>query len=109
MSKPVTALVVLVMTVGITGVSLAEITRFPDPHPKGNVIEYWRLTHDPAIRDHANYHNTNCWSPDGRCVCYAHHDGASGPQSIGGVHIIDLQTGAYGIAPHAFVHQSATR
>ncbi len=93
MSKPVTGLVVLVMTVGITGLSLAEITRFPDPHPKGNVIEYWRLTHDPAIRDHANYHNTNCWSPDGRYVCYAHHDGESGPQSTGGVHIIDLHTG----------------
>ena len=50
----------------------AVITRFPDRHPEGKVIEYWRLTHDPAIRDHANGFNQNCWSPDGRYVCYTH-------------------------------------
>lgn len=67
-----------VMTIAVAAIALAgmvrlgaaETTRFQDPHPEGNVIEYWRLTHDPVIRDHANYHNTNCWSPDGRYVCY---------------------------------------
>ncbi|MEA3401277.1 MAG: hypothetical protein U9R79_08580 [Armatimonadota bacterium] len=72
----------------------AEIERFPDPLPEGNVIEYWRLTHDPAIRDHANYHNTNCWSPDGRYVCYTHYD----VPNVGGpdhwpIHVLDLHTG----------------
>jgi len=83
----------LVVMLALAEVADAEITRFPDPHPEGNVIEYWRLTHDPAIQDHANYHNTNCWSPDGRYVCYAHHDTGSGPTGAGGVHIIDLHTG----------------
>lgn len=82
----------------------AQITRFPDRHPKGKVIEYWRLTHDPAIRDWANYHNQNCWSPDGRYLCYTHfsafHKGAAdsynAPYRPGleppGVYIIDLHT-----------------
>ena len=48
----------------------AEIARFKDPYPRGNVLEYWRLTHEPAIRDHANYHNTQCWSPDGTKICF---------------------------------------
>ncbi len=80
----------------------AVITRFPDRHPEGTLIEYWRLTHDPAIRDHANYHNQDCWSPDGRYVCYTHHSSfykgsadsydpayRSGLEPPG-VHIIDL-------------------
>ncbi|MFW5868680.1 MAG: hypothetical protein ACOCX2_12735 [Armatimonadota bacterium] len=53
--------------------AFAERATFADPHPRGNVIDYRRLTHDPAIRDHANYHNTNCFSPDGRYVCYTHY------------------------------------
>jgi len=81
---------------------LAQITRFPDRHPDGKVIEYWRLTHDPAIRDWANYHNQNCRSQDGRYLCYTHfssyHKGASdsynAPSRPGleppGVYIIDL-------------------
>jgi len=72
----------------------AEITRFPDPHPRGNVLEYWRLTHDPAIRDHANYHNTNCFSPDGRYVCFTHYTAPDlyhcDPHEV---RVIDLHTG----------------
>lgn len=74
----------------------AEISRFRDPHPEGNVIEYRRLTHDPAIRDHANYHNTDCWSPDGRYVCYTHY--AKAPPSgaaekpFSEIHLVDLHT-----------------
>ncbi|MBD3292304.1 MAG: hypothetical protein GF393_05230, partial [Armatimonadia bacterium] len=88
-----TAAVVMALTFAPTLVC-AEITTFPDANPKGNVIEYWRLTHDPAIRDHANYHNTNCFSPDGRYVCYTHYD----VPNVGGadgwpVMVMDLHTG----------------
>jgi hypothetical protein len=68
----------------------AQMTRFADPHPEGGVIEYWRLTHDPVARDHGNYHNTNCWSPDGRYVCYTHWaNGAS--KAAAEVWVHDLQ------------------
>jgi hypothetical protein len=65
----------------------SEITRFKDRHPEGNVIEYWRLTHDPAVWDHANCYHTDCFSLDGRYVCYEHH---SSPNEV---HIVELQTG----------------
>jgi hypothetical protein len=29
----------------------------------------WRLTQDKTVRDYINYHNTQCWSHDGRYVC----------------------------------------
>ncbi len=72
----------------------AEIMKFPDPLQQGNVLQYWRLTHDPAIRDHANYHNTNCFSPDGRYICYTHYDvpNVGGPDGWP-ICIIDLQSG----------------
>ena len=60
------------------------VRKFEDPHPSGKVLQYWKLTDDPGFRDHANYHNTNCWSPDGRYICYTHH----GMQPS--IHIIDL-------------------
>lgn len=31
----------------------------------GEALEVWRVTRDPAVRDTANYHNTQCGSPDG--------------------------------------------
>ncbi len=53
-------------------VSKAQIERFL---PKqGGTTELWRLTNDPTMRDWANYHNTNAWSPDGRYLCYVHQD-----------------------------------
>ena len=41
---------------------------FKDPDPSRSDAILWRLTHDPAVRDYANYHNTQCWSPDGRYI-----------------------------------------
>ena len=41
---------------------------FKDPDPSRPDATLWRLTHDPAVRDYANYHNTQCWSPDGRYI-----------------------------------------
>ncbi len=52
---------------------------------EGAAIEVWRITNDPTVRDHANYHNTQCWSPDGRYLCFT-HDAASDE-----VHLYDLQ------------------
>lgn len=31
----------------------------------GTNLGVWCLTADPTVRHHANYHNTQCWSPDG--------------------------------------------
>ena len=33
---------------------------FKDPDPSRSDAILWRLTHDPAVRDYANYHNTQC-------------------------------------------------
>jgi hypothetical protein len=41
--------------------------------PVGEALEVWRITHDPAVRDHANYHNTQCWSPDGRHLAFTRY------------------------------------
>jgi hypothetical protein len=37
-----------------------------------NSTEVWRITNDPTMRDWANYHNTDAWSPDGRFICWEH-------------------------------------
>ncbi len=39
---------------------------------QGGATEVWRITNEPAVRDWANYQNTDAWSPDGRYVCYEH-------------------------------------
>lgn len=90
----VRAAVVAVLALSGAGCARAEITHFPDPLPGSHVIEYWRLTHDPAIRDHANYHNTDCFSPDGRYVCVTRYVAPDRyhvePQQV---RVIDLHTG----------------
>jgi len=58
----------------------------------GSNLDVWRVTNDPSIRDWANYHNTQCWSPDGRYLCYSHFApdrGRFGDHSIE-VHLYDL-------------------
>jgi hypothetical protein len=60
---------------------------------EGDAIEVWRITKDPSVRDHANYHNMQCWSPDGRYLCFTHHasDGRQfGSTSAAEVHLYDL-------------------
>jgi len=71
----------------------AQIERFPARD--GEAIELWRVTHDPLVRDHANYHNTQCWSPNGRYLCYVHYaanDKEYGAQSASEVHLFDMLT-----------------
>ncbi|MHC4400435.1 MAG: hypothetical protein ACYTG0_12230 [Planctomycetota bacterium] len=50
----------------------AERERFQAPE-NGPNLGVWRITNDPTVRDWANYHNTQCWSPDGRYLCYTHY------------------------------------
>lgn len=38
----------------------------------GKNFGVWRLTHDPHVRDWANRYHTQCFSADGRFVCYPH-------------------------------------
>lgn len=54
----------------------------------GNNFGVWRLTHDPHIRDWANRYNTQCFSADGRFVCYAHYP--TGDNDTATVRIFDL-------------------
>jgi len=70
----------------------AERERFQTPD-NGPNLGVWRITNDPTVRDWANYHNTQCWSPDGRYLCYTRF----GWQEIRGrtrehttVHVYDL-------------------
>lgn len=50
----------------------AQIERF-QPR-QGGTTEVWRITNDPTMRDWANYHNTDCWSSDGRYICYVNYE-----------------------------------
>ena len=54
----------------------------------GNNFGVWRLTHDPHIRDWANRYNTQCFSADGRFVCYTHYP--NGKNDTATVRIFDL-------------------
>ena len=58
-----------------------------------DAIDVWRITNDPTVRDHANYHNTQCWSPNGRYLCFTHYaanDREFGATSAAEVHLYDL-------------------
>lgn len=57
----------------------------------GGALGVWRITDEPAIRHWANYHNTQCWSPRGRYLCYtryAHAEGRYG-DALDEVHVYD--------------------
>jgi len=56
---------------------------------QGGTTEVWRITNDPTMRDWANYHNVNCWSPDGRYICFTHY-AAYESRSNSEIHIYDL-------------------
>ncbi len=38
----------------------------------GEYMALWRISHDPVVDDHANYHQQQCWSADGRYLTYRH-------------------------------------
>jgi len=58
----------------------------------GNNLGVWRITNEPAIRHWANYHNTQCWSPDGRYLCYTRYGLLNGRygDAADEVHLYDL-------------------
>ena len=70
---------------------------------QGGSTELWRITNDPTKRDWANYHNAQCFSPDGRFVCFVRSEpygGSASAMHLFDLHLgrdikIDLGTGAY--------------
>lgn len=54
----------------------------------GNNFGVWRLTHEPDVRVWANRYNTQCFSADGRFVCYTHF--LNGKNDTATVRIFDL-------------------
>ncbi len=47
----------------------------------GSYVAMWRITHDPVVDDHANYHQHQCWSHDGRYLSYRHCPMVASPQA----------------------------
>ena len=90
-SKLYKIIFVILSVILASGSLLAQIHKFV---PKeGEVLEIWRITHDPTVRDWANYHNTQCWSHDGRYICYTHFasDGKEfGNRAAAEIHLYDL-------------------
>jgi hypothetical protein len=87
--KTIVLLCAIILGHGVS--AFAEIERFKAK--EGDAIEVWRITNDPTVRDHANYHNMQCWSPDGRYLCFTHYasDGRQfGSTSAAEVHLYDL-------------------
>ena len=72
MTKATCLSAVVLWTFLLPGWAHSERERFqtPDNGPNHGV---WRITNDPTVRDWANYHNTQCWSPDGRYLCYTRY------------------------------------
>ena len=65
-------LVLAVATLAFPRPLCAQRERFETPD-NGPNLGVWRITNDPTVRDWANYHNTQCFSPDGRYLCYTHY------------------------------------
>ena len=90
-SKLYKIIFVILSVILASGSLLAQIHKFV---PKeGEALEIWRITHDPTVRDWANYHNTQCWSHDGRYICYTHFasDGKEfGNRAAAEIHLYDL-------------------
>lgn len=90
-SGSVASAILVLLTAFICASTSADIVRFRPTDSRA--IEVWRITNDPRVRDHANYHNTQCWSPDGRFIAYTHwaaNDREFGAKSAAGIHLFDL-------------------
>jgi hypothetical protein len=82
--------VAVILTTVIAAPAVAQRERFTRPE-FGNQLDIWRITNDPAVRQHANYHNTQCWSPDGRYLCFTNWGGEfPGSKGTATVHLYDL-------------------
>lgn len=66
----------------------------------GSYLALWRVTHDAVVDDHANYHQHQCWSHDGRYLSYRHCPMVANPEiqaempyagySVPTVHVFDF-------------------
>jgi hypothetical protein len=71
----------------------AQRELFQTPHLPGQNLGVWRLTHEPAIRHWANYHNVRKISPNGRYVCYTRYGGENPGNEVNAtVHVYDLHS-----------------
>ena len=64
---------------------------------EGDMIEMWKITDDPTVRDWANYHNAQCWNVDGRYLCYVHFaakENEFGHRDAAEIHLYDFLTKA---------------
>ena len=71
-------------------------TEWVQPAQGGRTFGVANLTNDSTVRDWANYHNTDCWSPDGRYICFtrfASNGEIYGTNEAAEVHITDTHTG----------------
>ncbi len=66
-----TLIFAFVVLLPAAGEAFAQKARFKPR--EGTAIEVWRITHDATVRDTANYHNTQCWSHNGRYICYTRY------------------------------------
>ncbi len=87
---------VLVLWLAWAATVEGEIRKFDPRQPGTRNLGVWRLTNDAAVRDEGNYHNIQCWSPNGRYTCYTRWGGNEGPggKASAEVHVVDLLTGA---------------
>ena len=89
--KLTTTSLILALALGLltTCRLFADIYRFDAHQTESRNLGVWRLTNNPAVRDYGNYHNVQCWSPNGRYTCYTRFAG----QGLE-IHVVDLSTGA---------------
>ena len=84
---------ILTIALGAEGAS-GKFPKFDPKQPDVRNLGVWRLTNDPAVRDHASYHNIQCWSPDGRYTCYTRlPKKKKGHRTPAEIHVVDLHTG----------------
>ena len=84
------------LAVVLTATAASGIRKFQVRQPGTRNFGVWRLTHDPAVRAHGNYHNQQCFSPNGRYTCYTRFGptgGRAGGKGDAEVHVMDLMTG----------------
>lgn len=66
--KPAITLIAALLFAPLNALNARDAFQTPG---NGENLGVWRITNEPEIRHWANYHNTRCFSPDGRYLCYA--------------------------------------
>lgn len=66
--KPTLILLIAILLAPLASLNGRDAFQTPG---NGQNLGVWRITNEPETRHWANYHNTRCFSPDGRYLCYA--------------------------------------